>query len=123
MVFSTFAPIAACLLGLSSLTAPPQPASSLELSLHETSGRVVTASLTCEPTGGTHLHRDTACATLARVHGDLAKIKPRQQKCTMIYSPVDVTATGTWQGKPVTFRATYPNKCAADSQSDGVFAF
>ncbi|MBB4682555.1 hypothetical protein BJY18_000040 [Amycolatopsis jiangsuensis] len=90
--------------------------------MHETTGRVTSASLTCDPTGGTHRHRDAACATLSRVDGDLDEVEPRLQRCTMIYSPVDVSAVGTWHGKPLMFHTTYPNRCAADSQSDSVFA-
>ncbi|GAB3387873.1 SSI family serine proteinase inhibitor [Amycolatopsis echigonensis] len=122
MVFSSFAPVAAALIGFGGLAAPHVPESMLQLTMHETSGRVTSASLTCEPTGGTHRHRDAACATLEAVNGDFSRISPRRQKCTMIYSPVDVTAQGSWRGTPVTYRATYPNKCAADSQSNGVFA-
>ncbi|WP_020660926.1 SSI family serine proteinase inhibitor [Amycolatopsis benzoatilytica] len=121
MAFSSFAPVAACLLGFGGLAVPHPPESTMQLTMHETSGRVTSASLTCDPTGGTHRHRDAACATLTAVDGDFARITPRRQKCTMIYSPVDVTALGSWRGKPVLFRATYPNKCAADSQSSGVF--
>ncbi|GAA3560559.1 SSI family serine proteinase inhibitor [Amycolatopsis ultiminotia] len=122
MVFSTFAPIAACVLGLGSVAAPQLPESSVQLTMHETTGHVTTASLTCDPTGGTHRHRDAACVTLTQVNGDLSQVTPRRQRCTMIYAPVDVSAVGTWHGKPLTFRTTYPNKCAADSQSDSVFA-
>ncbi|MEV0066469.1 MULTISPECIES: SSI family serine proteinase inhibitor [unclassified Amycolatopsis] len=123
MVFSSFAPIAACVLGLSGVAAPQLPASTLQLSLHETTGRLSSVSLTCDPAGGSHPESDAACATLTGVDGDIAHIKPRLQRCTMIYSPVDAAAFGTWHGKPVTFHATFSNKCAADAQTAGVFGF
>jgi len=121
MAFSSFAPVAACLLGFGGLAVPHLPASTMQLTVQETSGRLTSASLTCDPTGGTHRHRDTACSTLTSVDGDFDHLPLRRQKCTMIYSPVDVTALGSWHGKPVSFHATYANKCAADSQSSGVF--
>ncbi|WP_084144974.1 SSI family serine proteinase inhibitor [Amycolatopsis jejuensis] len=107
----------------SSFLQPILPESTLQLTMHENSGAVRSATLTCQPTGGTHRNRDAACATLTTANGDFTRITPRRQKCTMIYSPVDVTAVGTWRGTPVAFRTTYPNKCAADSQSASVFAF
>ncbi|MDT8914610.1 SSI family serine proteinase inhibitor [Amycolatopsis sp. PS_44_ISF1] len=128
MVLSTFAPAAACVLGLSGLAGavtpplPVVPASMLQLTTHETSGRTATASLTCLPTGGSHPKRDAACGTLIAADGDFARIKPRLQRCTMIYSPVEVSAVGTWAGRPVSFHTTYANKCSADAQSAGVFA-
>ncbi|MFI5610444.1 SSI family serine proteinase inhibitor [Amycolatopsis sp. NPDC051903] len=122
MVFSSFAPIAAAVLGLSGVSAPA-PASALQLTMHETTGRISAVSLTCDPAGGTHPKAGEACATLTGVDGDISRIKPRLQRCTMIYSPVDVAAFGTWHGQPVTFHATFANKCAADAQTAGVFGF
>jgi hypothetical protein len=129
MVFSSFAPIAACVLGLSGVAgatgvpASTVPSSILQLSTHETSGRTAATSLACRPTGGSHPERDAACAALIAAGGDFARIKPRLQRCTMLYAPVDVSAVGTWDGYPVSFHTTYPNKCTADAQSAGVFAF
>jgi hypothetical protein len=123
MVFSSLVPVAACLLGFGGLAVPQAPASAMQLTMHETTGRVTSVSLTCDPTGGTHRERDAACAALTAVHGDIARITPRRQRCTMIDAPVDVTALGSWRGEPVAFRATYPSKCAADQASRGVFGF
>ena len=74
MVFSSLAPIAACVLGLSGVAggaAPVSPlpgsllpGSMLQLSTHETSGRTAAASLTCRPTGGSHPEREAACTAL-----------------------------------------------------------
>lgn len=123
MVFSSFAPIAAAVLGLGGIAAPQVPAAALQLTMHETTGRVSAASLTCDPTGGTHPKAAEACATLTAAHGDISRIKPRLQRCTMIYAPVDVAAFGTWHGEPVTFHATFPNRCSADAQTASVFGF
>ncbi|MET8845881.1 SSI family serine proteinase inhibitor [Amycolatopsis sp. NPDC004625] len=99
------------------------PASTLQLTTHDTANRVSSVLLTCEPTGGTHPKRDKACAVLSDAGGDFARITARHQMCTLIYAPVDVTAIGTWHGKPVSYTTTFPNRCEADRDSDGVFAF
>lgn len=116
-------PIAAAVLGLSTLVPAHPPASTLQLTSHDTANRVASVVLTCEPTGGTHPNRDKACEVLVRANGDFARISSRHQACTLIYAPVDVTVAGSWRGKPVAFRTTYPNHCIANRDSDEVFAF
>jgi subtilisin inhibitor-like len=116
-------PLAACLMSLSCLAPAQPPASTLQLTAHDTANRIGSVVLTCDPAGGTHPHRDHACAVLSGAGGDFARITPRHQACTLIYAPVDVTAVGTWRGKPVSHRETFPNRCAADRDSDGVLAF
>ncbi|SFW74234.1 SSI family serine proteinase inhibitor [Amycolatopsis australiensis] len=116
-------PFAACLMSLSCLAPAQPPASTLQLTSHDTANHIGAVVLTCDPPGGTHPHRDKACAVLDGVDGDFSRINARHQACTLIYAPVDVTAAGTWRGKPVSYRTTYPNHCAADRDSDGVFGF
>lgn len=118
-----FLPFAACLMSLSCLAPAQPPAATLQFTSHDTANRIGAAVLTCEPTGGTHPQRDHACAVLESVNGDFSRITPRHQMCTLIYAPVDVTVLGTWRGKPVSFHATYPNRCTANRDSDDVFAF
>ncbi|GAA4551079.1 SSI family serine proteinase inhibitor [Amycolatopsis samaneae] len=121
MPFLPLAPVAACLIGL--CPAPHELPSTLQLSAHEVTGRLSAVTLTCDPAGGTHPARDAACRVLSRADGDFGRISPRRQPCTLNYSPVDVTATGEWRGEPVAYRATFPNLCAADAETDGVFKF
>jgi hypothetical protein len=116
-------PFAACLLSMSCLAPAQPPASTLQLTTHDTANRVGSVTLTCDPTGGTHPRRDQACAVLSGVDGDFSRIQARHQMCTLIYAPVDVTVVGTWRGKPVTYRTTFANRCEADRDSDEVFAF
>lgn len=116
-------PFAACLMSLSCLAPAQPPASTLQLTSHDTADRIGSVVLTCDPTGGTHPKRDKACAVLSSVGGDFSRITAKHQACTLIYAPVDVTVVGTWQGKPVSYRTSYPNRCAADRDSDDVFAF
>jgi subtilisin inhibitor-like len=114
---------AACLVGLSCLAPAQPPASTFQLTTHDTAGRIGSVVLTCDPAGGTHPKHDQACAVLTSAGGDFSRIPARHQMCTLIYAPVDVTAVGTWHGKPVSFRTTYANRCEADRDSDDVFAF
>jgi hypothetical protein len=62
------------------------------------------ASLTCEPTGGTHPWAADACAQIAKVGGDIAAI-PASGGCVDIWEPVTITARGTWQGKALDYTA------------------
>ncbi|GAB3163546.1 SSI family serine proteinase inhibitor [Amycolatopsis sp. NPDC004378] len=116
-------PFAACLMSLSCLAPAHPPASTLQLTSHDTANRVSSVVLTCDPTGGTHPKRDKACSVLSSAGGDFSKINARHQMCTLIYAPVDVTVVGSWRGKPVSYQTTFPNRCAADRDSDDVFAF
>ncbi|MEA5366568.1 SSI family serine proteinase inhibitor [Amycolatopsis sp., V23-08] len=116
-------PVAACLLSLTCLAPAPPPASTLQLTSHDNAGRIGSVVLTCEPAGGTHPKRERACAVLEGVNGDFARITARHQACTLIYAPVEVTAVGTWRGRPASYRTTYGNRCEADRDSDGVFGF
>jgi hypothetical protein len=116
-------PFAACLMSLGCLAPAPPPASTLQLTSHDTANRIGSVTLTCDPAGGTHPKRDKACQVLDGVDGDFSRITGRHQMCTLIYAPVDVSAIGTWRGKPVSFHTSYANRCEADRDSDDVFAF
>jgi hypothetical protein len=110
-------------MSLSCLAPAQPPASTLQLTTHDTANRIGSVVLTCDPTGGTHPHGDKACAVLSGVGGDPSRITARHQACTLIYAPVDATVVGTWRGKPVSYRATFPNRCVANRDSDDVLAF
>jgi hypothetical protein len=116
-------PFVACLMSLSCLAPAQPPASTLQLTSHDTANRIGSVVLTCEPTGGTHPKRDQACEVLEGVNGDFSQIRSHPRACTLIYSPIDVSVVGIWRGKPVSYETTFSNRCEADSASDGVFAF
>ncbi|WP_344415812.1 SSI family serine proteinase inhibitor [Amycolatopsis minnesotensis] len=117
-------PIVAGALTLASLGSPAATApTSLQLNAHDTTGRVAAVSLACDPARGTHPKSDSACAVLDSVNGDFARLPLHDQACTLVYAPVEVTATGVYRGQRVDFRTTYPNRCAADAGSSGVFGF
>ncbi|WP_243859618.1 SSI family serine proteinase inhibitor [Amycolatopsis arida] len=119
-----FEPITACALTLACLGGPAAPPeASLTLSLYEVDGAAKTVTLHCAPAYGSHPDPQEACSSLAQAGGDLTKLPVKQQSCIMIYDPVKAVAHGIWRGKPVHFRATYPNSCVADSETGGVFGF
>ena len=81
------------------------------------------ATLTCEPAGGTHPDPKTACDQLAKVNGDFGALNVNPGPCFLIFDPYTVTAYGHWRGTPVKFQHTYANKCVLDRQTGAVFAF
>ncbi len=81
-------------------------------------------TLKCEPAGGTHPGRDSACATLTKADGDFTKIEPiKGRTCTLQYSPITVRADGKWRGRDIEWQATFPNECAAVVATDGVYDY
>lgn len=124
MLLSPFAPVAAAALSLVCLGGPsPVPGSSFQLSERAYGGQVSDASLTCDPAGGSHVDSAKACTVIQGANGDFARLPSRHQLCSALYAPVDVVVAGFWRGRPVSFQATYPNKCTANAESSGVFAF
>jgi len=81
-----------------------------------------TATLVCDPAGGTHQRAGEACAALAAVDGDFGALHVDGGACTMQYDPVTVTATGLWKGKPVRWRHTFGNSCVLHTETGPVFA-
>ncbi|MCK2237956.1 MULTISPECIES: SSI family serine proteinase inhibitor [unclassified Crossiella] len=80
------------------------------------------ATLTCEPTGGTHQNRAHACRELTAVQGNAAQLDVNpDQACTMEYFPITVTLKGTWQGREVAFSSTYGNGCVLHGKTGPVF--
>jgi hypothetical protein len=122
MALFALAPIAALTLSVLGGPAAP-PASAFHLSIQDTAGRLSSATLTCDPAGGSHPKSQAACDVIRSANGDFQRLPTRRQMCSMIYAPVDVTAIGDWHGAPVSYKATYPNRCAANAESSGVFSF
>jgi hypothetical protein len=83
-----------------------------------------TVTLTCDPVGGTHPDAKAACADLALADGEIAKIPPAAGGCTGLYDPVTAQASGTWNGRPVSYRQVFTNDgCANMATGGNVFAF
>lgn len=83
-----------------------------------------TATLRCDPPGGTHPNAAAACSAVAAVSGDL-ELLPRRPDvfCPAVYDPVTVEAAGTWRGRPVNYRATFGNRCELGATTGAIFRF
>lgn len=88
--------------------------------------RAVTLSCAPRP-GGTHPSPAAACAELHSVKGEFTQLTaPRPQgNCTRQWDPVVLDATGVWQGRRVSWSATFGNACEmrASLAEGPVFSF
>jgi hypothetical protein len=99
--------------------------STLLLGVTEQGGGSRTSELNCDPAGGSHPDADAACTDLSRAQGrfDALPGDSTHPYCPMLYRPVTASARGYWRGKPVSFRATYPNGCVLTQRTGAVFRF
>lgn len=110
----TAALLAATPLMTAALASPADPASAARTELRVTiapaarGAAAVSAVLTCEPAGGEHPYADRACANLANVDGDVARIPERSAPCLTYVDPVEISVVGTWRGGPVEYREYQP---------------
>jgi hypothetical protein len=120
------APVVAVLL-LLGVTAPAHAATERGLSL-SVSGDANTWTrgvvLHCHPApGGRHPNAAAACAAIEAAGGRFDRFSGTSRACTMEYNPVTASATGTWRGRPVSWRTTYANACGLDAATGAVFRF
>ncbi|MEU8271916.1 SSI family serine proteinase inhibitor [Sphaerisporangium sp. NPDC049002] len=86
------------------------------------SSRVVTVR--CSPPGGTHPSAASACRVLIPVGGDVSRLSVALgTHCPRIFSPVTVTAIGTWDGRHISVRHTYSNSCTLRAATGSVYDF
>jgi Subtilisin inhibitor-like len=109
--------VIAALVSVGFMTSPALAASPVgQLDLTITNGEIVLAyaTLTCEPTGGTHPNAQKACDDLIPVKGQIGAIPPeRDVFCIPEIQPVDVTATGIWAGVSVRYEGEFNSRCEA----------
>ncbi|MEU8268685.1 SSI family serine proteinase inhibitor [Sphaerisporangium sp. NPDC049002] len=81
--------------------------------------------LQCAPKGGgTHPRPREACAVLARVDGDVQKLKSTNgQVCPTIYEPVTVSSVGVWDDHFLLSISTFGNPCELASTLGPVGSF
>ncbi|MGW2558294.1 subtilase-type protease inhibitor [Streptomyces sp. NPDC001514] len=87
--------------------------------------RAVTLSCAPRP-GGSHPSATAACKELTAVDGEFGLLsKAVGGPCTRQWDPITITADGVWQGKRVSWSATYGNSCEmrASLTQAAVFAF
>lgn len=119
------AALAGAMLPAATAVAAPAPSSQLQLSVSPGTAPnpARTVMLTCDPPGGNHPHAVAACADLQATDGNVDADRETGHVCPMIYQPVTAQATGTWEGRPVNFSATYPNECQLQSRTGAIFQF
>ena len=116
--------LAVALLAVSSAASSAAGRTSLRLRVKAVNSPVAaaTATLRCDPVGGTHRHRAAACRALAAAGGRFSKLKGHPHAiCPALVAPVTATATGTWRGRRVSFRHTYNNACEMNRATAPVF--
>jgi hypothetical protein len=80
--------------------------------------------VTCGPDGGEHPDAVAACTSLRAVDGEFADLPAvADVLCTMQHAPVEVSATGRWNGTPVHYAETFSNRCVAEVETDNVFRY
>lgn len=103
---------------------PGQAQTYLTLVVVPNGGAARSATLTCEPPGGTHPAPGPACRDLAAANGNFADLPgdPDVQACPDVYDPVFVFALGTWRGQPVWHGHRHGNACDLRAATGPVFA-
>lgn len=104
---------------------PPAPERGLSLTVSGSDNTWIRGlALRCPPRADDH-HPEAAgaCAALDAADGDLDALPGGPRLCTPEYAPVSVTAEGTWDGRSVDWRRTFPNACRVDAATGPVFRF
>ncbi|MEU5777769.1 SSI family serine proteinase inhibitor [Streptomyces venezuelae] len=80
--------------------------------------------LHCVPEpAGAHPRAAEACEALALARGDFDELPDDPRACTKEFDPVTATATGSYDGKAISWHKTYPNACALAADTGVVFRF
>jgi hypothetical protein len=103
----------------------PRPAAGARLVLTylADAGFATAVKLTCDPDGGGHPEPGRACAQLARVGADPARIKPADRFCLLLYKPITAQLSGVWRGRTVKWAHTYGNSCEMNRATGVLFDF
>ncbi len=75
------------------------------------------------PVGGGHPAARAACDDLTWARGGFDALPGDPHPCSKQYDPVTATADGTWRGRAVHWKKTFPNACALDAATGPVFRF
>ncbi|WP_221358086.1 SSI family serine proteinase inhibitor [Streptomyces beigongshangae] len=125
--------VRACLLAACALllTVPPQAAAApdpfradwlyVEVTRGDiTSGDVRGSLLLCDPQQG-HEHAVRACGELRAVSGEVDRLPLKEAHCPLIHAPVSAAARGEWDGRSITYEATFANTCVLAARTGAVF--
>jgi len=80
------------------------------------------AHLSCFPPGGDHPRARAACSAIAESNGRLY-LQTGSAHCPGLWRPVTVAASGTWRGRSIYYRQTFPNACLLAGLKSPIFAF
>lgn len=87
-------------------------------------GAAKSVTLTCDPVGGTHPDATAACKDLTAAGGYIPNIPPALGACPEYWMPVIASASGTWDGRPVSYARQFTNAGCANVETGGhVFHF
>jgi hypothetical protein len=78
------------------------------------------ATLTCDPTGGSHPRAEVACKQLSDAEGYIEAIPADEGPCTREFNPVILRASGTWDGEDRRFEGEFANPCVGSRATGGV---
>jgi subtilisin inhibitor-like len=98
-------------------------ATELTLAYMADAGFATAVKLTCDPAGGGHPTPAAACAALAEVDADPARIKPAKNACILIYQPITAQMTGVWHGRTVNWSQKFGNSCEMRRATGVLFTF
>lgn len=115
-------------LGAATILAAPAASAqtgSLILSISPLSGGTAKrVTLTCDPVGGTHPDAAAACKDLTAAGGSIPNIPPALEACLDYWMPVIASASGTWDGRSVSYARQFTNAGCANVLTGGhVFHF
>jgi hypothetical protein len=123
MVLLSVATVAVDARADSSAPAASSAATSLVLTVTAQQGAARSVTLTC-PAGGTHPNAAGACAALTSAGGDIDKVPPKAgEMCPHLVHPVTAAATGTYQGKALSWSRMFNNSCEMQRATDPIFTF
>lgn len=103
---------------------PAQAAgASLELQWRTASGKSGRTTLECEPVGGRHPARVSACAVLEAADGSMTSLEPLHRGCPGGQDQVTAIITGTWGSRTLSYLGQFSNPCLMRDRTHGVMAF
>ncbi|WP_188187164.1 SSI family serine proteinase inhibitor [Nonomuraea sp. SYSU D8015] len=98
------------------ILAAPSPAAAaagaeLDIAVSPADGGAYRMNLRCGPDGGGHPRPVEACDALRAVNGWIKHLNVDPGPCPLIYMPVDVSITGHWRGRRVSYQHRFPSTC------------
>jgi hypothetical protein len=98
----------------------PRGSFALSITSKATGALIAKASLTCDPAGGSHPDPEAACRQLAEADGRIEAIPAEEGPCQLIFKPVILRASGTWNGEDRRFEGEFSNLCFGNRATGGV---